>query len=68
MDYVADHLEMKQLIADYIQTLLVVKPVDVIDFTIQHFKTFARESKVWNTINILAKQSDIDINLHLPRD
>ncbi|XP_077282073.1 ciliogenesis-associated TTC17-interacting protein [Temnothorax americanus] len=51
-DYIADHFEIKQLIADYVQTLLVVRPVDVINFTIQHFKTFARETKVWDTINI----------------
>ncbi|XP_011701359.1 PREDICTED: ciliogenesis-associated TTC17-interacting protein-like [Wasmannia auropunctata] len=51
-DYLADHPEIKQLIADYVQTLLVVKPINVIDFTIQHFKTFARESKVWDTTDI----------------
>lgn len=97
-DYLADHPEIKQLIADYVQTLLVgnqlthriqfipnllrqvvsliylstddflsVKPVDVIDFTIQHFKAFAREPKVWDT-DSFAKQSDIDINSQLSRD
>ncbi|XP_011167063.1 ciliogenesis-associated TTC17-interacting protein [Solenopsis invicta] len=57
-DYLADYPEVKQLIADYVQTLLVVKPVNVIDFTIQHFKAFARKSKSWDTIDILAKQFD----------
>ncbi|XP_072763639.1 ciliogenesis-associated TTC17-interacting protein [Anoplolepis gracilipes] len=45
-EYLMDHPEIKQLIADYIQSLLIVKPVDVLDFTIQHFKAFARELRV----------------------
>ncbi|XP_029676011.1 ciliogenesis-associated TTC17-interacting protein-like [Formica exsecta] len=45
-EYLMDHPEIKQLIADYIQILLIVKPVDVIDFTIQHFKAFARDIRV----------------------
>ncbi|KAL6424179.1 hypothetical protein ACFW04_009797 [Cataglyphis niger] len=47
--YLMDHPEIKQLIADYIQILLIVKPVDVIDFTIQHFKAFARDIRVQDT-------------------
>ncbi|XP_033298040.1 ciliogenesis-associated TTC17-interacting protein-like [Bombus bifarius] len=48
-EYLADHPEVKQLIADYVQTLLVVKPENVIDFTIQHFKAFAKNPMTWET-------------------
>nr|XP_033336264.1 uncharacterized protein LOC117226241 [Megalopta genalis] len=54
-EYLVDHPEVKQLITDYIQTLLVVllvstvKPDNVIDFTIQHFKAFAKDPIPWET-------------------
>ncbi|KAK1129416.1 hypothetical protein K0M31_019145 [Melipona bicolor] len=59
-EYLADHPEIKQLIADYVQTLLVVKPENVIDFTIQHFKAFAKNPMTWET-SILCEDYDSDV-------
>ncbi|XP_020281981.1 ciliogenesis-associated TTC17-interacting protein-like [Pseudomyrmex gracilis] len=50
-DYLTDHPEIKQLIADYVMTLLVVKPDDVIEFTIQYFKGFVSEPRSKDTTN-----------------
>ncbi|RLU23669.1 hypothetical protein DMN91_003875 [Ooceraea biroi] len=66
-DYLVDHPEIKQLITDYVQSLLVVKPVDVIGFTIQYFKAFTREPKVWID-DSFTRRSNIDINPQLSRD
>ncbi|XP_014599075.1 PREDICTED: ciliogenesis-associated TTC17-interacting protein-like, partial [Polistes canadensis] len=41
IEYLTDHVEVKHLIADYTQTLLIVKPLHVVDFTIQYFKAFS---------------------------
>ncbi|XP_043664300.1 ciliogenesis-associated TTC17-interacting protein-like [Vespula pensylvanica] len=41
IEYLISHLEVKHLIADYTQTLLIVKPLHVVDFTIQYFKAFS---------------------------
>ncbi|KAI4495729.1 hypothetical protein M0802_008352 [Mischocyttarus mexicanus] len=41
IEYLTDHVEVKHLIADYIQTLLIVKPLHMLDFTIQYFKAFS---------------------------
>ncbi|KAI4491828.1 hypothetical protein M0804_003220 [Polistes exclamans] len=41
IEYLTDHVEVKHLIADYTQTLLIVKPFHVVDFTIQYFKAFS---------------------------
>ncbi|XP_043511565.1 ciliogenesis-associated TTC17-interacting protein [Frieseomelitta varia] len=59
-EYLADHPEIKQLIADYVQILLVVKPENVIDFTIQHFKAFAKNPMTWET-SILCEDYDSDV-------
>ncbi|XP_076763629.1 ciliogenesis-associated TTC17-interacting protein [Xylocopa sonorina] len=48
-EYLTDHPEIKQLIADYVQMLLVVKPENVIDFTIQHFKAFVKDPLAFET-------------------
>ncbi|XP_051175303.1 ciliogenesis-associated TTC17-interacting protein-like [Leptopilina boulardi] len=44
-EYFANHSELKNLIADYVQALLFVKPRDVLTFTIQHFLSFAKETE-----------------------
>ncbi|XP_046480378.1 uncharacterized protein [Neodiprion pinetum] len=41
-EYLTDHPEIKQLISDFTQTLLAVKPVNVLSFTVQHFAAFAK--------------------------
>ncbi|XP_047343858.1 ciliogenesis-associated TTC17-interacting protein-like [Vespa velutina] len=41
IEYLINHVEVKHLIADYTQTLLIVKPLHVVDFTIQFFKAFS---------------------------
>ena len=40
-EYLKNHPEVKKLLADYTTTLLMVKPEDVIGFTVQHFRAFA---------------------------
>ena len=35
--YMEDHPELRQLMADYMQSLLSVKPIDVLTFSARHF-------------------------------
>ncbi|KOC68582.1 Uncharacterized protein C2orf62 like protein [Habropoda laboriosa] len=63
-EYLDDHPEIKQTISDYVQTLLVVKPQNVIDFTIQHFKVFAKDPIIWET-STLTEDSDTDVKPQL---
>ncbi|XP_033218074.1 ciliogenesis-associated TTC17-interacting protein-like isoform X2 [Belonocnema kinseyi] len=44
-EYLTDHPELKNMIADYVQALLFVKPGKVLPFTIQHFLAFANETE-----------------------
>ncbi|XP_043265138.1 ciliogenesis-associated TTC17-interacting protein-like [Colletes gigas] len=67
VEYLTDHPEIKQLMADYTQMLLVVKPENVIDFTIQHFKAFAADPITWET-NILERNYDVDIKSELIKE
>ncbi|KAI4454814.1 riia domain-containing protein 1 [Holotrichia oblita] len=39
--YMIDHPEFRNMITDYIHTILLLKPEDIIDFTISHFLSFA---------------------------
>ncbi|XP_066597300.1 ciliogenesis-associated TTC17-interacting protein [Prorops nasuta] len=55
-NYLLSHPEIKQLIADYIQTLLVVKPVNILDFTIQHFKVFVKNPDNLEAIFLYEKE------------
>ncbi|KZC05744.1 Uncharacterized protein C2orf62 like protein [Dufourea novaeangliae] len=66
-EYLADHPQVKQLISDYTQTLLVVKPENVIDFTIQHFKAFAKNPITWET-STENENYDIDILSQLKKE
>lgn len=38
--YMYDHPEFKQMIRDYVNAILLMKPEDVLEFTIQHFLAF----------------------------
>ncbi|XP_076230015.1 ciliogenesis-associated TTC17-interacting protein-like [Nomia melanderi] len=66
-EYLADHPEVEQLIRDYTQTLLVVKPENVIDFTIQHFKAFAKDPISWET-STQKENSDVDVQSQLTKE
>lgn len=39
--YLLDHPELNNVLADYIQHILTLKPADILEFTINHFKNFA---------------------------
>lgn len=39
--YLADHAEIHDLIADYVQQILQTKPNDVIEFTMNYFSAHA---------------------------
>ncbi|KAG7210414.1 hypothetical protein KM043_011946 [Ampulex compressa] len=67
IEYLDDHPEIKQLIADYTQTLLIVKPVNVLEFTVQHFKAFATDPKVWED-DFLTEQFDTDVIAQLQKN
>ncbi|KAK4877793.1 hypothetical protein RN001_010299 [Aquatica leii] len=43
--YLADHPELKDMMADYVQKTLFMKPEDVLDFTIKHFNRFCPAEK-----------------------
>ncbi|CAK9801475.1 Ciliogenesis-associated TTC17-interacting protein [Anthophora plagiata] len=64
IEYLDDHPEIKQIVSDYVQTLLVVKPQNVLDFTIQHFKVFAKDPIIWET-STLKEDSDSDVKSQL---
>ncbi|XP_076648593.1 ciliogenesis-associated TTC17-interacting protein-like, partial [Halictus rubicundus] len=66
-EYLLNHPEVKYLITDYTQTLLVVKPEDVIDFTIQHFKAFAKDPIPWET-STEDETDDVDVKSQLAED
>ncbi|XP_046143534.1 ciliogenesis-associated TTC17-interacting protein-like [Osmia bicornis bicornis] len=86
-EYLADHPEVKQLIADYVQTLLVgnqfdnwnnivsillrqvtlLKPANVLDFTIQHFIAFSKHPKTWET-STLNENDDTDVKSQLAEE
>lgn len=39
--YLHDHPEISELISDYVQQLLLMKPTTILEFTINYFKAFA---------------------------
>ncbi|KAF5291752.1 hypothetical protein FQA39_LY14240 [Lamprigera yunnana] len=43
--YLVDHPELKDMMADYVQKTLFMKPEDVFDFTIQYFTRFSKTHK-----------------------
>lgn len=47
--YLSDHPEIHNLIADYVQQILQIKPINVIDFTVNYFSTYAPKyfEKFW---------------------
>ncbi|XP_024945077.1 ciliogenesis-associated TTC17-interacting protein-like isoform X2 [Cephus cinctus] len=45
IDYIDKHPQLKKLVANYVQALTVVKPVNILFFTIQYFKAFAKTLK-----------------------
>ncbi|XP_076292942.1 ciliogenesis-associated TTC17-interacting protein-like isoform X2 [Lasioglossum baleicum] len=67
-EYLLNHPEVKHLITDYTETLLVVKPEDVIDFTIQHFKAFAKDPITWETSTEDETDDDVDVKSQLAED
>lgn len=38
--YLADHPEFRNMMADYVQATLLMKPDKILDFTIQHFSQY----------------------------
>jgi len=42
--YLEDHPEFKNMMADYIYYTLMMKPEDVLDFTIRHFSQYNPQS------------------------
>lgn len=41
--YVLDHPEIKRMVSEYIEQLVLSKPADIIDYTIDHFLKFDPE-------------------------
>ncbi|XP_023288982.1 uncharacterized protein LOC105696246 isoform X1 [Orussus abietinus] len=60
-EYLADQPQMKQLIFDYVQALLIVKPSDVLNFTIQHFKSFAKYPER-GEVSLSEEESEINVS------
>lgn len=39
--YLLDHPEVHDLISDYVQMILMLKPADILEYTIKYFKNYA---------------------------
>ncbi|KAF5292643.1 hypothetical protein FQR65_LT11195 [Abscondita terminalis] len=53
--YLVDHPEIKNMMADYVQKTLFMKPEDVIGFTIKHFKQYCPDRKKSRSNNIISR-------------
>ncbi|XP_025830962.1 ciliogenesis-associated TTC17-interacting protein-like [Agrilus planipennis] len=41
IQYLKDHQELKNILSDYLSRILIMKPTEVIDFTVDYFKQYA---------------------------
>lgn len=44
--YLLDHPEFKNMMGDYVQSTLLMKPEEIVDYTIKHFTSYCPKEPV----------------------